>query len=142
MVRNGIFRESGHARPVGVASARECHSRRGAFSPQRGGLQRHPSRLQRMNTKQEFVGGLGAAINEALGQCTDRGFVPPLHYVALAANGSMVAIRVAEERRELLTRHYELEGWLMPVTILVVDARADASLFIVQALGGPIERVY
>ncbi len=95
-----------------------------------------------MTTKQEFVAGFGEAINEALEQCTARGFVPPLHYVLLATNGSMVAIRVEEEGRRLLTRHYEPEGWRMPTTILVMDAHANRSLFIVPALGAAIERVY
>jgi hypothetical protein len=77
---------------------------------------------------------LAEQIGEAVESCLHAGFKLPLHFVAIAANGSVVAARRGRKRSKLLAEHHEPEGWKTPITLLIVDARVKRRTFTIQSL--------
>jgi hypothetical protein len=76
-------------------------------------------------------------IIEIVNRCADMGMEPPFITCTVSPNGSVLAVRVKgdETPNEPLAEHYEKPGFLLPMTIVVVDQRNEAARVTIAASG-------
>jgi len=81
-------------------------------------------------------GHLSDYVREALTQSVEElGFVEPLIVACLAVNGSVVVIRTDGERVEDLASHTEGPGFILPINVLITDARGEATRVLITNEG-------
>ena len=79
---------------------------------------------------------LSAAFADVLNECARRGMAPPFIVVSVSRNGSVIAIRVfldSNSEAEVLVEHFEVEGFAMPINIMVLDQNNDAARITIEA---------
>ncbi len=69
-----------------------------------------------------------AALAAILQECERRGMVRPFVLLAASRNGSVVAVRATDDGREgeTLAVHCEDEGFVTPITCMVLDQTNEA----------------
>jgi len=70
-------------------------------------------------------------ITEALQDSVDRGMALPFTVVAVAANGSLFAVKFDGSTGEPIAHHYVDDTFIPPVNVVVVDAMGDAVRIVV-----------
>ena len=81
------------------------------------------------------IEGLSAALADVLNECSRRGMVLPFIVVSASRNGSVYALRVRGDgiEGEVLAEHFEVEGFAMPINIMVLDQNNEAALITIGA---------
>lgn len=86
------------------------------------------------------TGALSRGIGEALKDCLERGFVPPLHAAIVSADGSALVMRYVQVgeamKPSVLAKHYESDLIEAPVNIMIIDARGEAAHLVLSKAGG------
>jgi hypothetical protein len=85
---------------------------------------------------------LTQALSVALKHCLGNGFVRPLHIAAIAVNGAVTVFRYEvdgdQQTIKPLVEHRAKNGALvLPVNIIVTDARGEAAHMVIRADGTP-----
>jgi hypothetical protein len=75
-------------------------------------------------------------ITEVLDECERRGLCLPFILCAISPNGSTISVRLTGEgSAQILSEHFEDEGFALPMTIVVVDRDNEAARVTVTASG-------
>lgn len=86
------------------------------------------------------TGALSRGIGEALKDCLERGFVPPLHAAIVSADGSALVMRYVRAGQgmepSVLAKHYEGDLIEAPVNIMITDARGEAAHLVLSKEDG------
>ena len=61
-----------------------------------------------------------------LNACEERGMQPPFIFCATSRNGSVVCIRMAADEDTVLAQHFEPEGFIAPISCMVLDQTGEA----------------
>jgi hypothetical protein len=77
---------------------------------------------------------LSEAITEVLQECIARGMQSPFVVSAMSPNGSVTAFRFLgpSEEMETLAEHFEDEGFVLPINIIVMDQAGAAERVVIS----------
>ena len=83
------------------------------------------------------LGGLSDQLTEILTKCQERGMQMPFIACALSPNGGVYCMRVhgGGVAPDILAKHFEPEGFRVPMTIVVVDQNNEAARIAIEAEG-------
>jgi hypothetical protein len=75
-------------------------------------------------------------IVEVLEECKRRGMRLPLILCGISRNGSTISARLTgEDSAEILTEYVAAEGFVLPMTVVVIDQDNEAARVTVTASG-------
>ena len=75
-----------------------------------------------------------------MGELLDRGFEPPITFVAISVDGNVFGCRhTGSGEPQIVADHGTGEHWRAPVNLLYVDSRGEAARVLLRALDQPPE---
>jgi hypothetical protein len=80
-------------------------------------------------------------LSQALQACLDQGFEPPLVACAVSLNGCVLAVRYAYHplgegmQATVLAEHTPDPAFLLPINMMITDARGEAARVVIQYEG-------